>query len=403
MASTDAQQRTARNALLALCALGALGMILTALAVSWFIRNARPPSVPATTRVEVQPSDAFLRYRSEIGTTAERSLETLHASTRAKAVASRPNIAPNAFARRVDGYVRQHTAMEVVEAFFNDDLGPLTASGTVRLRETLRTARWTELRDRLGPIFECKPFKSGTCSTWEETVTGYVTLDADFDDGAAAEVKVDLIYQGRGAWHVDAFAVLPYPPGKSRTPTRHSDWGIDRESCRARACGAIRYRQEGRAWKSVPGRSDHAHEWKKGASGAILEPVPEGVLVLISRAPFVVGVILRRVSIDAWGECDYDWAYRDDGGTSLDPSDPAVRTGRASGSRRIDVAGVRIGWTPESAGKAWLYYPRHAGQQIVDEDPRICVTSLHGFAGVDVAAPRFRFRASPSDEGAPHR
>jgi hypothetical protein len=404
MGLTDDERRTVRIALIVLGVVAFAGLVVAALVVWWIVKSpptAAPPP-PGVVNMDEHPSAAWTKYVEEIRESAERNEASLAARPDDR-LRVRPEDGhmlvggPGPFAEEVDRLVRERIAIDVVEAYFRGD--PPSVAETSRLRAALDRRQLSKLRERLGPVVAGRPHASGTRGRWGETVEGYVDLDVTSASGLAAAVEADLVYAGRGAWQVDDLAVVPYPPGKARTVPRIGavrDW-IEREHCAE--CGAIRWTKRDGPWHVVPGRKDHEHKWTSGAGQSLLEPVPEGVVVLVSRPPVVAGFILRRARAAEWNRCDYDWALRDDGGASLDPADPAVRSGRASQAKHIDMGGVRVGWSLNADGKIWLAYPRQAGETIADEDPRICRTDAGAFGDVDPADPRLRFRASPSDEG----
>jgi len=410
MKSTDDARHTVRAALVVAAALGASGMLVVSLAVRWFMTNvARPsaPPLPAVVNMDEHPGEAWKRFVAEIRESADRNRASFDAHPdyrlRVRRGASHMTVGgPGEFAEDVNRLVMERAAIDVVEAYFRGD--PPGGSEAPRLREALDRRDMARMRDRLGPVTAGAPYGSGTLGKWSDTVEGYVDVDVTSKSGLVAEVEADLVYAGDGTWRVEDIAVVPYPPGKRHTeaPAVH-DW-FQRESCGE--YGAIRWtrtrsRPKDEPWRVVPARMEHEHRWQKGAGQPLLDAVPEGVVVLVSRPPVVAGFILRRARAAEWGKCSYDWAFRDDGGASLDPSDPAVRSGTATAAKRIDMGGVRVGWSLNLDGKIWLQYPRQAGETVVDEDPRICRTDARSFADVDPADARLRFCGSPSDEGGP--
>jgi hypothetical protein len=284
-----------------------------------------------------------------------------------------------------------------VQAFFRRDLGTAVALGSARLRPTLESGTLVERRDRLGPILRCDADLAGSGGELDDPVPGWVRMELTGKSGDTAEVRVDLVYAGAGEWRADAISILPDPPGRPRTARPASDARIERQHCPD--CGAIRFRAPGDEWREIGVRSGEGHLWQDGASSVLPDPVPVGRLVFVSRPPFLVGFILRHVVPEGLGSCDYDWAYREDGGTSLDPSDPAVRTGWTADSRHLDVTGVRLDWDATSPSDVCLHYARQAGESLANQDPRICVTTLDSFAKAEAVDPRWVFRGSPSDEG----
>lgn len=410
MGSKDDARRTVRVALVVAAALGAMGAIVLALAVWWFATNVRrpsPPPPPAVVNMDEHPGEAWKKFVVEIRESADRNRASLDARPderlRVRPGASHMTVGgPGTSAEDVNRLVMERAAIDVIEAYFRGD--PPGASESPRLREALDRRDMAKMRDRLGPVTAGTPYGSGTLGKWSDTVEGYVDLDVTSKSGLVAEVEADLVYAGDGAWRVEDLAVVPYSPGRSHTeePAVH-DW-FQHEFCDE--CGAIRWTRtrlppKDEPWHVVPGTKEHEHRWRKGAGKSLLDAVPEGVVVLVSRPPVVAGFILRRARAAEWGKCNYDWAFRDDGGTSLDPSDPAVRSGTATAAKRIDMGGVRVHWSLNMDGKIWLDYPRQAGETVVDEDPRICRTNARSFTDVDPADAHLRFRGSPSDEGSP--
>jgi hypothetical protein len=375
-------------------------VVLGAFAVWWFLRalTADAPPPPPTS-VVVGPSETFRRYEREIAETADRNFDGLSEEygQRGAAAYARNHGDRTAFARWVDVGVRWRVASDAVTACFRDDKLAVAALSTDRLSANLAAGELPRRRGQLGPIASCVPHSSATVGNWRDVVTATAEFDALFERGGAAAVSTDLVYVGGGQWRVDDISVVPYPPGKRRTPKLASAYPIASEHCDG--CGAIRFHAPNADWTLVGGRADHAHSWAYGASSGPSDPVRCGVVVLVARPPIVGAFVFRRVSVDTWGKCDYEWAWRDDGGTSLDPSDAAVRHGRTESAARIDLGGVRVGWSDHAEGSAWLRYAQEVGEPVADESPRLCVTDATSFAGLDLADPRWTYRASSSDPG----
>lgn len=398
-------RRAIRIALIALGVVGLGGLVVVALAIWWVSSRMRPVAPPphGVVNMDEHPSKAWTKYVAEIRESADRNYESFFArpDPRIRDGAEQAHALGDEkkFAEDVDRMVRDRAAIDVVEAYFRGD--PPSASEAPGLREALDRRDMAKMRARLGAVVAGEPYESSPGGRWGDTVEGHVDFDVTGERGLAAAVEADIVYVGHGAWQVEDLAVVPYPPGKRHTEPgipRVSDW-IRREHCEE--CGAIRWARQEEPWRVVPGRKEHTHKWENGAGQSLLDPVPEDVVILVSRPPVVAGFILRRARAGEWGQCDYDWAFRDDAGTSLDPSDPAVQSGTATAAKRIDMGGVRVGWSLNMDGKIWLSYPEQAGETILDEDPRICRTDASSFADVDPADPRLRFRGSPSDDGSP--
>lgn len=306
-------------------------------------------------------------------------------------------------AKRLDD--AEKVGIRFIEAFFyarDEEALSLTTDGfRDRVSPTALAAMRREQEERFGEFVELSPSKVAEHAPGRPVPTTILTLRAIHDSGGGVRVRVAL-HPGPGdGWLVDEIDLADEVDRDRKTGReRRVETAARKQTCRQ--CGSTRRREPGEPWASwfdAPGAADCDHVWRVGVKRTVSEPVESGVVVLVRVAGDYGAFVLRNQREGPPEVTDYDFYYRDDGGTSLDPSDPAVERGSVETKRVVEFGPFRIRWSIARANLGWLYYSVLPGDPMPANGVRICVTESRNMEGLDAGDERWVYRAFRGDPG----
>ena len=349
-------------------------------------------------------------FEKEIAAALDARIATLPDEAREMATELRAAAGVDACATFVDHAVRLELADRVVRAAFDGTSPPAAADSVVP--GALATPALAQARVKFGRMLARSRIggRSGLSPTPRadtREIVASTTFLAWFERGFA-EVETRFVYAGRAEWRIESVDVRPAEPSADEARPDESSTeppdsaagaaarGLVKQTCET--CRAIRFGRPGDAWRIAGDRAGHVHLWRAGASSGLQDTVKDGTIVLVKRAAEIAAIVVRRQTSSP-ERVTFDWAYRNDGGTVLDPADPAVATGTVVGAAAFDFRGIRVDWSIAGDAAGWIYYPRGVGDEVRPGDLRLCVTNVTELSGLDAADPRWVFRGSPSDEG----
>ena len=187
------------------------------------------------------------------------------------------------------------------------------------------------------------------------------------------------------------------------------EWSFER----CNKCGSIRAVNNLKEQKIIyrsDGFAGCDHEWKGEVKDSVL--VPNGVVVLVRKGDTYGAFILRRQTLPIihseknvqMESVEYQWCYRSDGNSILDPDCESTKSGRGSG-RKIEFGPFGIKWSIANKGLGYLYYGNipygllRDGNVLLFEPKSICVTSEKEMKGIDASDKKWIYRAVPHHLG----
>lgn len=139
------------------------------------------------------------------------------------------------------------------------------------------------------------------------------------------------------------------------------------------------------------------NEATENMSRGIPTALPDGTILLL-RQGAVYGAIILDQQRERPEQVAFTWAYRDDGGSSLDPGDPSVKTGHAlsTGSgHEMRFGPFKILWSIAGDGSGYVYYSRLASETPQPNELEIALTTLTALDDIDASASTWLYRTAP--------
>lgn len=315
---------------------------------------------------------------------------------------------PGDRASLVETIVLESLAERAVAAAFGPRDEALRGLCTERLVREIGAPEFERIRADLGAYVAAAPSsRSSQRAGSGPGARASLQFGVWFERGFA-EARAELLFAEREGWRLTSLEVerrepdlhTPFPDAGETVPpwpentTSHD--GLRRRTCEV--CKGVRFGRPGEPWQGFELRQGHVHLWSEGASSGLGHMLRDDTVVLLRRGDAVAAVRLRAQSI-APDTVESDWVLREDGGTQLDPSDPAVRSGSGKDGRWIRAGSIHVEWSGASGGTGCLYYAVAPGGVVRATDVRLCVTDRTDFAGLDAADPEWTFRASRTDPG----
>ena len=181
------------------------------------------------------------------------------------------------------------------------------------------------------------------------------------------------------------------------------------ESCKR--CGAMRQR-ESTVWMGIienAGPSEVIYESEQSSTCEhtwTLGGRPDGVLIrsgqvlLMCRGNALGALIPRDIASDGIG-MPYEYIYRSDGKSTLDPTEQSMVRGISDGSPiRCGPFTLRCSRMQDSDGSIayFFQYPRRPDESVTADDTAICATDRTAFDGLDASTSLWTYRASCIDK-----
>jgi hypothetical protein len=139
-----------------------------------------------------------------------------------------------------------------------------------------------------------------------------------------------------------------------------------------------------------------AHHWVDGVSRAVMDPVRDGIVVLVHKDGNYGAFILNKQDVNPEG-ASYTWYFRTDGKGIFNRKMSAVKSGSDSGAH-INFGPFTIDWSGYAKGSGWIYYSRSDGDPKKPQDLYICVTEQKTVEGIDAASSKWIYKSSRFDE-----
>ncbi len=135
-----------------------------------------------------------------------------------------------------------------------------------------------------------------------------------------------------------------------------------------------------------------AHHWEDGIHRAVINPVRDGIVVLVHKNSNYGAFILDKQDVNP-EETSYTWYYGIDGKGTFDKKLSTVKSGSGSGAQ-INFGPFNIEWSGHTKGSGWLYYSKNDGEQKKSQDLYICVTEHKTLEGIDATSPKWIYKSS---------
>ena len=114
-----------------------------------------------------------------------------------------------------------------------------------------------------------------------------------------------------------------------------------------------------------------------GRSTAHNGTVKDGQLLLLRKGNAIAALSFTRQQHGNPDVAEFNWVYRDDGGTLLDPALPEVQSGHSTTVQsRVEIKSLHMGWSYASSGRGYVYYDFFPRGQSLGDAWAISVTDL---------------------------